>query len=84
MATALLASEVSATLQDRLPPLPSIGQVKATMKHLKGCEKVPALLMKSFHEEIAPALQDIICASIQQCKYPTAYKQNNENMEEIR
>ena len=61
------------------PPLPSIGQVKAIMKHLNGrkatgCDEVPAWLLKSFHEEIAPALHDIICASIQQCKYPTAYK----------
>ena len=78
-ATALLASEISDRLQDRPPPLPSIGQVKAIMKHLNGrkatgCDEVPAWLLKSFHEEIAPALHDIICASIQQCKYPTAYK----------
>ena len=57
----------------------SIGQVKAIMKHLKGrkatgCDEVPAWLLKSFHEEIAPALHDIIYASIQQCTYPTAYK----------
>ena len=78
-ATALLASEISDRLQDRPPPLPSIGQVKAIMKHLNvrkatRCDEVPAWLLKSFHEEIAPALHDIICASIQQCKYPTAYK----------
>ena len=67
-ATALLASE---RLQDRPPPLPSIGQVKPMIKHLngrkaRGCDEVAASLLKSFHEEIAPALHDIIYASILQ------------------
>ena len=32
---------------------------------------VPAWLLKRFHEELAPVVHDIICASIVQCKYPT-------------
>lgn len=78
-AAALLTSEISDRLQDRQPPLLSIVQVKTIMKHLNGrkatgCDEVPAWLLKFFHEDIAPALHDIICASIQQCKYLTAYK----------
>ena len=41
------------------PPLPSIGQVKAVLKHLNprkatGIDKVPAWLLKKYHEDVAP------------------------------
>ena len=39
-----------------------------------GADCVPALLLKRFHEELAPVVHDIICASIVQSKYPTSYK----------
>jgi hypothetical protein len=37
------------------PPLPSIGQVKAVLKHLNprkttGIDKVPAWMLKQYHE----------------------------------
>ena len=35
---------------------------------------MPAWLHKRFHEELAPVVHDIICASIVQSKYPTSYK----------
>ena len=75
----MLASKLADGLYDRPPPIPSIGQVKATLKHLNsrkatGCDEVPAWLLKSFHEELASVLHDIYCAIIQQCKYPTLYK----------
>ena len=35
---------------------------------------VPTWLLKRFHEELAPVVHDIICASIVQSKYPTSYK----------
>ncbi len=58
------------------PPVPSIGQVKSTLRHLKakkatGSDNIPALFLKRFHEELAPVVHDIICGSIIQCKYPT-------------
>ena len=58
---------------------PSIGQVKAARKRLNpkkatGYDGVPAWFLKHFHEELAPVIHDIICASILQCKYPTPYK----------
>ena len=39
-----------------------------------GVDGVPAWLLKRFHEELAPVVHDIICASIVQSKYPTSYK----------
>ena len=33
-----------------------------------------AWFLKRFHEEMAPIVHDIICASIVQCKYPSGYK----------
>ena len=77
--TATLVSELADGLHDRPPSLPSIGQVKVILKHLNsrkstGCDEVPAWVLKSFYEELAPVLHNIFCASIQQCKYPTLYK----------
>jgi hypothetical protein len=53
--------------------------VKAALRQLNprkatGCDGIPAWLLKRFHEELAPVLHDIICASIQQSKYTTMYK----------
>ena len=39
--------------------------------HIDG---VRAWLLKRFHEELAPVVHDIICASIVQSKCPTSYK----------
>ena len=39
-----------------------------------GVDGVPAWLLKRFHEELAPVVHDIICASIVQSKYPASYK----------
>ena len=39
-----------------------------------GVDGVPAWLLKGFHEELAPVVHDIICASIVQANYPTSYK----------
>ena len=77
--TALSVSEVADDLDDRPPPVPNIGQVKAILKHVNprkatGVDGVPVWLLKRFHEEPAPAVHDIICASIVQSKYPTSYK----------
>lgn len=77
--TAMMVSGLAAGLQDYEPPSPSIGQVKAILKQLNprkatGNDGVPAWVLKRFHEELAPVAHDIICASIQQCKYPTEYK----------
>nr|XP_058973242.1 uncharacterized protein LOC131799545 [Pocillopora verrucosa] len=77
--TALSVSEVASELDDRPPPVPNIGQVKAILKHVNprkatGVDGVPEWLLKRFHEELAPVVHDIICASIVQSKYPTSYK----------
>ena len=77
--TALSVSEVANELDDRPPPVPNIGQVKAILKHVNprkatGVDGVPAWLLKRFHEELAPVVHDIICARIVQSKYPTSYK----------
>jgi hypothetical protein len=66
-------------LDDRPPTVPNIAQVKAALRQLNprkatGCDGIPAWLLKRFHEELAPVLHDIICAGIQQSKYPTMYK----------
>ena len=49
---------VSHLLKDVPPPLPSIGQVKYTLRHLKpkkttGADGIPAWLLKRFNEELA-------------------------------
>ena len=71
--------EIASELDDRPPPVPNIGQVKAILKHVNprkatGVDGVPEWLLKRFHEELAPVVHDIICASIVQSKYPTSYK----------
>ena len=53
--------------------------VKAALKQLNpkkatGSGKIPGWVLKRYCEELAPVVDDIICASIVQCKYPTAYK----------
>ena len=58
--TALSVSEVANDLDDRPPPVPNIGLVKAMLKHVNprratGVDGVPAWLLKRFHEELAPA-----------------------------
>ena len=78
-ATASTVNELAGELEDRSPPLPNIGQVKATLKHLNprkatGADGVPAWVLKRFHEELAPAIHDIVSASIVQCTYPKSYK----------
>ena len=70
---------VSHLLEDVPPPLPSIGQVKCTFRHLNpkkatGVDGVPAWLLKRFNEELALVVHNIMCASIIQCKYPKPYK----------
>ncbi|CAB4029480.1 Hypothetical predicted protein, partial [Paramuricea clavata] len=42
---------------DTSPPLPSIGQIKATLKHLNprkatGSDEIPPWLLKRYHEEL--------------------------------
>ncbi|CAB4032852.1 Hypothetical predicted protein, partial [Paramuricea clavata] len=64
---------------DTSPPLPSIGQIKATLKHLNprkatGSDEIPPWLLKRYHEELAPVIHNIICSSISQAKYSTLYK----------
>ena len=70
---------VSHLLEDVPLPLPSIGQVKCTFRHLNpkkatGVDGVPAWLLKRFNEELALVVHNIMCASIIQCKYPKPYK----------
>ena len=77
--TALSVSEVANELDDRPLPVPNIRQVKAILKHVNprkatGVDGVPAWLLNRFHEELAPVVHDIICASIVQSKYPISYK----------
>ena len=80
--SSLLVSDLADNLIDRFPPaIPSIGQVRAALKRLNskkatGHDGVPAWLLKHFHEDLAPVIHDIICASILQCKYPTPYKRS--------
>ena len=74
-----VSDAVPERLDDWPPIIPNIGQVKAALRQLNprkatGCDGIPAWLLKRFHEELAPVLHDIICASIQQSKYPTVYK----------
>ncbi|XP_022798315.1 uncharacterized protein LOC111336477 [Stylophora pistillata] len=77
--TALSVSEIANDLKDRLPPAPNIGPVNTMLKHMNprkaaGVDGVPSWLLEQFHEEFAPDVHDIICASIEQSKYPTSYK----------
>ena len=71
--------EVNHPQKNNKPPLPSIGQVKAVLKHLNprkatGIDKVPAWMLKQYHEDLAPVVYDIVCCSISQCCYPSLYK----------
>jgi hypothetical protein len=71
--------EVNHPHKNNNPPLPSIGQVKAVLKHLNprkatGIDKVPAWMLKQYHEDLAPVIYDIVCCSISQCYYPSLYK----------
>ena len=71
--------EVEQSLRRGNPPTPSIGLVKAALKQLNpkkatGSDKIPGWVLKRYCEELAPVVHDIICASITQCKYPSAYK----------
>ena len=49
------------------------------MKHLNprkatGIDKIPAWVLKQFHEDLAPLVHDNVCCSISQCYYPSLYK----------
>ena len=71
--------DIATSLREENPPTPSIGLVKAALKQLNpkkatGSDKIPGWVLKRYCEELAPVVHDIICASIVQCKYPTAYK----------
>ena len=71
--------EIGSMLKETSPPLPSIGQIKAILRHLNprkatGSDEIPPWLLKRFCEELAPVIHDIICSSITQSKYPTQYK----------
>ncbi|CAB4038005.1 Hypothetical predicted protein, partial [Paramuricea clavata] len=53
--------------------------VKTALKQLNskkatGSDGIPAWVLKRYCEELAPIVHDIICASIKECEYPTAYK----------
>ena len=66
-------------LKNNKPLLPSIGQVKAVLKHLNprkatGIDKIPAWVLRQFHEDLAPVVHDIVCYSISRCFYPSLYK----------
>ena len=70
---------VETLLKDYSPSLPSIGQIRYALDHLKqskatGADGVPAWLLKRFSSVLAPIVHDIITASIKQCKYPSCYK----------
>ncbi|CAB3999504.1 Hypothetical predicted protein [Paramuricea clavata] len=71
--------DVASSLRQENPPTPSIGQVKTALKQLNskkatGSDGIPAWVLKRYCEELAPIVHDIICASIKECEYPTAYK----------
>ncbi|CAB4012085.1 Hypothetical predicted protein [Paramuricea clavata] len=64
---------------DTSPPLPSVGEIKVTLKHLNprkatGSDGIHSWLLKRYNEELAPVIHNIICSSISQAKYPTLYK----------
>ena len=52
-------AEVAPLLKENPPPVPSIGQDKSALGHLKakeatGSDNIPAWFLKRFHEELAP------------------------------
>ena len=58
-------NDVSHLLEDVPPPTPSIGQVKAELRHLNskkstGIDGIPAWVLKRFHEELALVVHNII------------------------
>ena len=72
-------ADVAPLLREELPCVPSVGQVKATLRHLNsrkatGSDKIPAWFLKRFCEELATVVHDIISSSILQHKYPSSYK----------
>ena len=69
--------EVETLLKDYSPSLPSIGQIRYALDHLKqskatGADGVPAWLLKRFSSVLAPIVHDIITATYP--KYPSCYK----------
>ena len=71
--------DVSLLLKSNTPTLPSIGQIKSSLKHVNpkkatGSDMIPAWLLKRFHEELSPVIHDIICCSIKESKFPKLYK----------
>ena len=71
--------DVLPLLKNNTPIMPSIGQVKSSLKYVNpkkatGGDMIPARLLKRFHEELAPVIHDIICCSIKECKFPKLYK----------
>ena len=67
-------------LSDAAPKLPSIGQVKKILKSLNsrkatGVDNISPWTIKHFAEELAVVIHDLICESINECKYPSLYKQ---------
>jgi len=77
--TSTANQEVPTSLRDISPPIPSIGLVKHYLKHLNpkkatGCDGIPAWLLKTYHEELAVVVHDIISTSIKQQTYPALYK----------
>ena len=72
-------NQIDRLLRNTTPPLPSIGQVKCCLKHLNtrkatGVDKIPAWILKRYHDDLAPVVHNILTASIRQCKYPSQYK----------
>ena len=72
-------ADVAPLLREEFPCVPSVGQVKATLKHLNarkatGSDKIPAWFLKRFCEQLATVVHDIISSSILQHKYPSSYK----------
>ncbi|CAB4036656.1 Hypothetical predicted protein [Paramuricea clavata] len=71
--------DVASSLRQENSSTPSIGQVKTALKQLNskkatGSDGIPAWVLKRYCEELAPIVHDIICASIKECEYSTAYK----------
>ena len=56
-------------MQKQRPRIKHVNPTKAT-----GADGVPAWFLKRFHEELAPVVHDIICASVVQSTYLTSYK----------
>lgn len=71
----MLVGRIAEELMDYSPSTPSIGQVKVSLNHLN--TKKPLGQMAccgTTTEMLAPAVDDINCASILQFKYPKDYK----------